>query len=93
MPQTRHYVERGRIFNHFKVHFKNHGEFTKLYGLHCCESFGAEFFSKKWFVPGVLFSANPYHLKDAVSLFGFLLNTSNLLATRSAVLYHCNYRE
>jgi hypothetical protein len=29
---------------------------------------------KKWFVPGALFSAHPYQLKDAVTLVGFALN-------------------
>ena len=92
-PQSRHYVERSLIFDHFKVHFNNLGEFTKLNGLHCCESLGAELFSKKWFVPDAFFPANPYQLKDAVSLSGLLLTVFNLLATRSAVLYHCNYGE
>ena len=92
-PQSRHDVERSLIFDHFKVHFNNLDGFAKLYGLHCCESFGAELFSKKWFVPGAFFPANPYQLKDAVSLSGLLLDSSNLLATRSAVLYHCNYGE
>ena len=55
--------------------------------------FLAEFFSKKWFVPGALFSAHPYQLKDAVALFGFVLKSSNSLATRSTILFHYNYRE
>jgi len=93
MPQTRHYIESGQIFVNFKEHFQNYHEFTKLNGLHCCDSIGAEFFSKKWFVPGALFSAHPYQLKDAMSLLGFALNSSNLLATRSAILFHCNYGE
>ena len=93
MPQTRHYIESGQIFVNFKEHFQDYQGFTKLYGLHCCDSIGAEFFSKKWFVPGALFSAHPYQLKDAMSLLGFALNSSNLLATRSVILFHCNYGE
>jgi len=93
MPQTRHYSERNLIFENFKDHFKDNNEFTKIYGRHSCESIGAEYFSKKWFVPGAFFSQHPYQLKDAVSLFGFVLSAVNSLATRSAILYHCNYRE
>jgi len=93
MPQTRHYTDRGHIFANFKEYFKDNNEFVKLYGLHCCESIGAEFFSKKWFVPGAFFSTHPYQLKDAMSLLGFVLSPSNSLATRSAILYHFNFGE
>ena len=93
MPQTRHYIERGQIFANFKEHFKDNNEFTKLDGLHCCESIGAEVFSKKWFVPGAFFSTHPYQLKDAISLLGFALISSNSLATRLAILYHFNFVE
>ena len=92
-PQTRHYVDRRLIFNRFKALFKDHAEFTRIYDVSSWKSHGAELFSRKWFVPGALFSARSYQLKDAVSLSGFLLNSSNSLATHSAVLYHCNYRE
>jgi len=34
-PQTRHYIERGRILANFKEHFTDGNEFMKLYGLHC----------------------------------------------------------
>ncbi len=93
MPQTHHYIERGQIFAKFKECFKDTNEFVKLYGLHCCESIGAEFFSKKWFVPGAFFSTHPYQLKDAMSLLGFALSSSYSLATRSAILYHFNFGE
>ena len=93
MPQTRHYIERGQIFAKFKECFKDNNEFVKLYGLHCCESIGAEFFSKKRFVPGAFFSPHPNQLKDAMSLLGFVLSPSNSLATRSAILYHFNFGE
>ena len=93
MPQTRLDIERGLIFANFEDHFKDNNEFIKMYGRHCCESIGAEFFSKNWFVSGAFFSKHPYQLKDAVSLFGFVLSTANSLATRSAIFYHCNYGE
>ena len=73
MPQTRHYIERGRILENFKENFTDSNEFMKLYGLHCCEFIGAEFFSKNWFVPGAFFSEHPYQLKDAISILWFVL--------------------
>ena len=93
MPQTRHYVDRRLIFDNFEDMFEDYDDFTKIYDVNCWKSIGAEFFSKKWFVPGALFSAHPYQLKDAVALFVFVLNGSNSLATRSTILFHYNYRE
>ena len=74
MPQTRHYVDRRLIFDKFKDICEDNDDFTKIYDVNCWKSIGAEFFSKKWFVPGALFSAHPYQLKDAVTLVGFALN-------------------
>ena len=63
MPQTRHYVDRRLIFDNFEDMFEDYDDFTKIYDVNCWKSIGAEFFSKKWFVPGALFSAHPYQLK------------------------------
>jgi len=93
LPQTRHYVNLSLVFAKFQILFKDHAEFTKTYDVSSWKSIGAELFSRKWFVPGALFSSRPYQLKDAVALFGFVLNSSNLLATRSTILFHCNYWE
>jgi hypothetical protein len=86
-PQTRHNVDRRLIFNRFKALFKDHAEFTRIYDVSSWKSHGAELFSRKWFVPGALFSARPYQLKDVVALFGFVLSSSNLLETRSAIYF------
>ena len=91
MPQTRHYVDRRLIFNKFVDIFEDYDDFTKTCDVNCWKSIGAEVFSRKWFVPGAFFSTHPYQLKDAMSLLGFALSSSNLLATRSAILYHFNF--
>jgi hypothetical protein len=91
MPQTHHYVDRWLILYKFEDMLKDNNDFTRIYDVNCWKSIGAEFFSKKWFVPGALFSAHPYQLKDAVALFGFVLNGSNSLATRSTIFFHYNY--
>ena len=93
IPQTRHYVDRRLIFDKVEVIIEDYDAFTRIYDINCWKSIGAELFSRKWFVPGALFSAHPYQLKDAISLLGFALSNSNSLATRSAILYHCNYAE
>ena len=93
LPQSRHYVDRRLIFDRFEIHFKDYAEFTRIYDVSSWKALGAELFSRKWFVPGTLFSARSYQLKDSVALFGFVLNSSNSLATRSAILFHCNYVE
>jgi hypothetical protein len=92
IPQTRHYVDRLLIFNIFEDMFKDYDDFTRICDVNCWKSIEAEFFSKKWFVPGALNSAYPYQLKDAVSSFMFILNINNLLATRAAILYHLKYQ-
>ena len=91
MPQTRHYVDRRLIFDKFEDMFEDYDDFTKTFDVNGWKSIGAELFSRKWFVPGALFSAHRYQLKDAMSLLGFLLSSSNSLATRSAILYHFNF--
>ena len=93
MPQTRHYVDRCLIFDKFDDMFKDYDDFTRICDVNFWKSIGAEFFSKKWFVPGAFFSAHPYQLKDAMSLMGFALSTTNSLTTRSAILYHSNFGE
>ena len=93
LPQTRHYVNLSLAFVKLRVLFKDHAEFTKTYDVSSWKSLGAELFSRKLFVPGALFSGRPYQLKDAVALFGFVLNSSNLLATRQEILFHYKYGE
>ena len=55
MPQTRHYVDQRLIFENFKDLFKHYDDFTIICDASSWKSIGAEFFSKKWFVPGFLF--------------------------------------
>ena len=93
MPQTRHYVDRRLFFDNFGDMFEDYDDFTKTCDVNSWKSIGAELFSRKWFVPGAIFSAHRYQLKDAMSLSGFVLSTSNLLSTRSAILYRCNFGE
>jgi hypothetical protein len=93
IPQTRNYVDRRLIFEKFEDMFEDYDDFTRIYDVNCWKSIGAEFFSKKWFVPGAFFSTHRYQLKDAMSLLGFALSDSNSLATRSAILYHFNFGE
>ena len=62
MPQTRHYVDRRLIFNKFEDMFKDYDDFTRICDVNCLKSIGADFFSKKWFVPGALFSAHRYQV-------------------------------
>ena len=77
IPETRHYVDLGLIFEQFESYFINNDDFVKLFNVSCRESIGAELISRKWWVPGAYFSANPYQLKDAVALCAFALNSSN----------------
>ena len=89
VPQTRHYTECSRIFEHFEEHFTSVEEFGK----NKWQTLGAEKFSKKWFVPGAQFGATPYQLKDAVALGALVFSPLNTLGTRAAVMFHFNYTE
>ena len=66
LPQTHLNVNLSLFFVKFQVLFKDHAGFTKTYDVPSWKSLGAELFTRKWFVPGALFSARPYQLKDAV---------------------------
>ena len=89
MPQTRHNVERGLIYENYKIYFKDFDEFTRICDVNCCDSIGAEFFSKKWFVPGALFSAHPHQVKGTASMLSSTLSIPLFLAalTLSLSLY------
>ena len=88
-PQTRHYISRDLIFDHFKPNLLNKEEFIKIMG----KETDFEKFSKKWFIPGVLFAASPYQLKDAVAIFNIVFSPERSLGTLSAILYHTNHIE
>ena len=62
----------------------------KKYSVACCKSMDAEIFSKKLYLPGALFRAAPYQLKDAFTLGKFIFGPSYSLGTRCSVLYHQN---
>ena len=62
MPQTRHYVDSRLVFDVFKVIFKDHAGFTRVYDVSSWKSVGAQLFSRNWFVPGALFSAHPHQV-------------------------------
>jgi hypothetical protein len=93
LPQTRHCVDRAKIFDQFKQHYKCFEEFTVLNSNSVWESLGGECFSKKLYLPGAQFGATPYQLKGAVSLGSLAFSPLNSLATRSAMLFHFNYPE
>ena len=68
LPQTRHYVNLSLVFAKFQILFKDHAEFTKTYDVSSWKSIGAELFSRKWFVPGALFSSRPHQLSWKMQL-------------------------
>ena len=92
-PQTRHYIERTIIFERFKDYFSSHDDFMKKDGVPMWKLLGAEIYSRKWYLPGALFSSAPYQLKDAIAFGNFVFSPPRALGTRSAVLYSQNYPE
>ena len=75
MPQTRHYTDRTIIFEENEEHFSWFEDFTKQHKTASWKSMDAEFFSKKWYLPGTLFRAAPYQLKDAFALGKFVFGS------------------
>ena len=94
IPQTRHYVDRAVIYDHFKEHFQDKADFMKSITSTMWNAHGSEIFSNITWVAGSSHYASPYAMKDAVALCNFLfLDRMRALATRSVILYHMCHSE
>ena len=94
IPQTRHYVDRAVIYDHFKEHFQDKADFMKSITSTMWNAHGSEVFRRITWVAGSSHYASPYAMKDAVALCNFLfLDRTRALATRSVILYHMCHSE
>ena len=107
IPQTRHYVDRAVIYDHFKEHFQDKADFMKSVTSTMWNAHGSEIFSNITWVAGSSFGSlgrasgrwvEPLRLtlrdEDAVALCNFLFpGRIRALATRSVILYHMCHSE
>ena len=93
IPQTRHYVNRAVIFEHFGQYFSSWKNFLSFAPSSTWERYGAETFRNIVWVAGATHASSPYPMREAVGLCNFVLGKTRLQATSSAVLYHECHKE
>ena len=93
IPQTRHYVNRAVIFEHFGQYFPSWKNFLTFAPSSTRELYGAENFRSIVMVAGATHASSPYSMREAVGLCNFVLGRTRIHSTSSAVLYHECHKE